>query len=64
MYPEAKSALRWLRHGWHIAIAYVIGFFVMLALLGWHPDADHKKRSSNAPPVTVADIVQSAALQN
>ena len=38
MYPEAKSVGLWLRHGWHVAIAYVIGFFVMLALLGWHPD--------------------------
>ena len=40
MYPEAKSVGLWLRHGWHIAIAYVIGFLVMLALLGWHPDAN------------------------
>jgi hypothetical protein len=40
MYPEAKSVGLWLRHGWHIAAAYVIGFFVMLALLGWHPDPD------------------------
>ena len=39
MYPEARSVGLWLRHGWHIAIAYVIGFFVMLAILGWHPDA-------------------------
>ena len=38
MYPEAKSVGHWLRHGWHVAIAYVIGFFVMLALIGWHPD--------------------------
>ena len=38
-YAEAKSVGLWLRHGWHVAVAYVIGFFVMLALLGWHPDA-------------------------
>ena len=44
MYPEAKSVGLWLRHGWHVAIAYVIGFFVMLTVLGWHPDVDHKKR--------------------
>jgi Na+/H+ antiporter NhaD/arsenite permease-like protein len=44
MYPEAKSVGLWLRHGWHVAIAYVIGFFFMLAVLGWHPDRDHKKR--------------------
>lgn len=39
MYPEAKSVGRWLRHGWYVALAYVIGFFVMLAILGWQPDA-------------------------
>jgi Na+/H+ antiporter NhaD/arsenite permease-like protein len=39
MYPEAKSVGRWLTQGWPIALAYVIGFFVMLAVLGWHPDA-------------------------
>jgi len=44
MYPEAKSVGLWLRHGWHVAIAYVIGFFVMLAILGWKPDAHHRKR--------------------
>jgi Na+/H+ antiporter NhaD/arsenite permease-like protein len=44
-YPEAKSVGLWLRHGWHVAVAYVVGFFFMFALLGWHPDADHKKRS-------------------
>ena len=44
MYPEAKSVGRWLRHGWHVAVAYVVGFFVMLAILGWNPDAPHKKR--------------------
>jgi hypothetical protein len=42
MYPEAKSVGLWLRHGWHVAIAYVIGFFALLFILGWHPNAKHK----------------------
>jgi Na+/H+ antiporter NhaD/arsenite permease-like protein len=42
MYPEARSVGRWLRHGWPIAVAYVIGFFVMLAIIGWHPDSTLK----------------------
>jgi Na+/H+ antiporter NhaD/arsenite permease-like protein len=37
-YPEAKSVGLWVRHGWHVALAYVIGFFVMFAILGWKPD--------------------------
>ena len=44
MYPEAKSVGRWLRHGWFVAVAYVLGFFVMLAVVGWKPDAPHKRR--------------------
>ena len=43
MFPEAKSVGLWLRHGWHVALAYVIGFFVLLAVLGWHPNERHKK---------------------
>ena len=39
MYSEAKSVGSWLRHGWHVALAYVIGFFVMLAIVSWRPDA-------------------------
>jgi Na+/H+ antiporter NhaD/arsenite permease-like protein len=41
MYPEAKSVGRWVSQGWPVAVAYVIGFFVMLAIIGWHPDAPH-----------------------
>ncbi|OKO70045.1 SLC13 family permease [Bradyrhizobium sp. NAS96.2] len=41
MYPEAKSVVRWIAQGWPIMVAYVVGFFAMLALLGWHPDAPH-----------------------
>ena len=41
MYPEAKSVGRWVTQGWPVAAAYVIGFFVMLAVVGWHPDPPH-----------------------
>ena len=38
MYPEGKSVIQWVRHGWHVVLAYTVGFFVMLAVLGWHAD--------------------------
>ena len=41
MYPEAKSVGRWVTQGWPVAAAYVLGFFVMLAVVGWHPDPPH-----------------------
>ncbi|MGH6825642.1 citrate transporter [Methyloceanibacter sp.] len=36
--PEARSAARWLKEGWPVALAYVAGFFLMLALLDWNPE--------------------------
>jgi len=42
LFPEAKSVGAWLKGGWHIAVAYVIGFFVMLIIVGWHPHEPHK----------------------
>ena len=44
MYPEAKSVVSRVKNGWPVAVAYVFGFFVMLAILGWKPDAPHKQR--------------------
>jgi Na+/H+ antiporter NhaD/arsenite permease-like protein len=52
-YPEAKSVGLWLRHGWHVAVAYVIGFFIMLAVLGWHADTEYRKRAE-APSAATA----------
>jgi hypothetical protein len=37
MYPQARSVGLWLRHGWYVPVAYVVGFFVMLAVVGFHP---------------------------
>ena len=56
-YPEAKSVGLWLRHGWHVAIAYVIGFFVMLAILGWHADEGHRKRVEAPSPAAAVLII-------
>ncbi len=36
-FPEARNALQWVKQGWHVAVAYVVGFAVMLVLTGWHP---------------------------
>jgi Na+/H+ antiporter NhaD/arsenite permease-like protein len=48
MYPEAKSVGAWIKGGWHVALAYVVGFAVLLAFVGWHPELKLKK--GNALP--------------
>ncbi|CAN5769968.1 sodium:proton antiporter NhaD [soil metagenome] len=37
LYPEARSVLLWIREGWFVPVAYVLGFALMLLLLGWNP---------------------------
>jgi Na+/H+ antiporter NhaD/arsenite permease-like protein len=60
MFPQGKSVGLWLKHGWHVAVAYVVGFFVMLSILGWHPNAPHKMprpaASLDTPAVTSYSI--------
>lgn len=48
MYPEARSAAQWLRHGWHVVVGYLVGFAVLMAVVGWHPDAPHKPTTAPA----------------
>jgi Na+/H+ antiporter NhaD/arsenite permease-like protein len=38
MYREARSVGKWIRYGWPIPVAYVVAFFVMLAVWKWRPD--------------------------
>lgn len=37
IFSEAKSAGKWLLHGWHIPVGYLAGFFALLTVLGWNP---------------------------
>ena len=37
IFPEAKSVVQWLLKGWHITIAYIVGFFILLVISGWQP---------------------------
>lgn len=51
IFPEAKSVGGWLKHGWHVAVGYVIGFALFLLLLGWNPHEPHRE-SASSPSVT------------
>jgi Na+/H+ antiporter NhaD/arsenite permease-like protein len=49
LFPEARSVGQWIRHGWAVPVAYVVGFFVMFAVVGWEPHEPHKGGSHPAP---------------
>ena len=60
-FPEAKSVGLWLRHGWHVALAYVVGFFVLLFAHGWDPHAQHTKM--DVPSATSAPAPEVGGLR-
>jgi Na+/H+ antiporter NhaD/arsenite permease-like protein len=37
LYPEGRSLVRWVKEGWFVPLAYLVGFFFMLLVLGWNP---------------------------
>jgi Na+/H+ antiporter NhaD/arsenite permease-like protein len=51
MYPEAKSVVNYVKKGWHVSLAYVVGFFFLLLIMGWHPGGNHKNSIKQHKPV-------------
>ena len=50
-FPDARDVVMWFRKGWHVAVAYVIGFFALYLIMGWEP-ADNKEHKVINYPVT------------
>ncbi len=42
-FHESRSVFNWIKSGWHVLVAYVIGFFVLLFFMGWKPQTFTKK---------------------
>jgi len=62
MYPEGKNAIAWLRSGWHVTAAYVIGFFVMLVVQGWVPQPKHQVPVPAPAPAVAAAAAGQASI--
>ncbi len=50
-FPHARNVGLWLRKGWHVTLAYVVGFFVLFFVWGWEPADNkvHKEPAINCP---------------
>jgi hypothetical protein len=62
MYPQAKSVGAWLRGGWHVTLAYVIGFAALMLTLGWQPHAPRTPAGGEAAPAGHVAVPGSAPL--
>jgi Na+/H+ antiporter NhaD/arsenite permease-like protein len=63
MYPEAKSVAQWLTGGWHVVLAYIIGYFVLLGVLGWHADPPHSRKLAEPVAPSSLAVPQPAAVR-
>jgi Na+/H+ antiporter NhaD/arsenite permease-like protein len=56
-FPEARNVGKWLKNGWHVTVAYIIGFFALYLLLGWEPadNKEHKIKNCPVPGCPMAD---------
>ncbi len=48
-FPEGRDVVLWLKKGWHIAVAYVIGFFALYLIMGWEPADNKEHKIINCP---------------
>ncbi|OFY66512.1 MAG: citrate transporter [Bacteroidetes bacterium RBG_13_43_22] len=48
-FPEGRDVILWLRKGWHIVIAYVVGFFALYLIMGWEPADNKEHKILNCP---------------
>ncbi len=56
-FPEARHVGRWVKNGWHVAVAYIIGFTVLFLTMGWEPadNRDHKIVNCPVPGCPMAN---------
>ena len=48
-FPEARNTGRYLKEGWPVILAYIVGFFALLWTLGWQPHPLHGKGAAESP---------------
>lgn len=48
-FPEARNVALWVKKGWHVIVAFVIGFFTLYILLGWEPTDNKEHKVINCP---------------
>ncbi len=42
IFKEAKSVARWVKYGWFVIVAYVVGFFMQFLIWGWDPESNRE----------------------
>jgi len=64
-FPESRDVVGWVKNGWHIVVAFIIGFFVLYFTMGWEPadNREHKIKNCQVPgcPMAVSHAYPSSS---
>jgi len=57
-FPEGRNVFNWIKKGWHIVPAYLIGFFALYLMMGWEPadNNEHKVINCKVPGCPMANV--------
>jgi hypothetical protein len=61
LFPEARSVGGWMKGGWHVALAYVAGFTVLMLTLGWNSESPHRGTRDEALTPTASTLSRAGA---
>ncbi len=64
-FPESRDVMLWIRKGWHVTFAYIVGFFVLYLVMGWEPASNkrHKEPAENCQVENCPVKLKKAALE-
>jgi Na+/H+ antiporter NhaD/arsenite permease-like protein len=48
-FPDARNIGLWIRKGWHVPAAFIIGFSVLYMVMGWEPTDNKFHKVKNCP---------------
>jgi Na+/H+ antiporter NhaD/arsenite permease-like protein len=48
-FPESRNVGKWVKYGWHVTVAYIIGFFTLYFIMGWEPADNKEHKIINCP---------------
>jgi Na+/H+ antiporter NhaD/arsenite permease-like protein len=48
-FPEGRNVVLWVKSGWHVIVAFILGFFALYLIMGWEPADNKEHKIINCP---------------
>jgi Na+/H+ antiporter NhaD/arsenite permease-like protein len=55
-FQDARNVVLWVKKGWHVILAFILGFIVLYLVWGWKPTSDKEQRTVSYIPSEYYEI--------